>query len=237
MVMVTVPQPATADVPPATPGVPLTASTAVAATASVDLDTVLQNALIISADTQWGLFNSSNAAALTSSHVNAVDMTKQYRISDAPIENGGFLSYNKVKVPAQVLLEVVCDGSTVSIDGSGTLVGALSAITGGAFGGPTIRTEFMSALDALVADLNLYSVMTPENVYTNMNVIGYNIRRATTKGLTMLYVDIQLQEVRLVAVSQITQTMTPAGQAQQNGGNVQSATPTAAQTLSSEVIT
>ncbi|WP_010508415.1 phage baseplate protein [Komagataeibacter europaeus] len=235
MVMTLVAQPATANVGTGV-GVPKLWSTVVSdaeAVASVELDTLLQSYLVSNAATQWGLFNSSNQPVITASRVRAIDLRAQYRKSDAPQENGGFMSYNKVKMPRQIMLEVLCDGTAMSYGNISAITDLLAvAGIGGTSQGVTVRTQFLTALDTLVADLNSYHVTTPEATYANMNVVGYSIRRATERGLTMIHAEIMLEEVRLqrsTSVS-VTSPTEPSGATQTDSGNVQSQTPTSTQT-------
>ncbi|WP_146882493.1 phage baseplate protein [Acetobacter nitrogenifigens] len=222
--MTTVAQPVTANVI-AGSGVPKLWSTVITsaeAVASVELDTLLQSYLVQNASSQWGLFDSSNSAVITSGRVRAIDMRVGYQVTDAPQENGAFMSYNKVKQPRQIMLEVLCDGSTMSYGDTSAIDNLVSTFTTGATGGSTIRKRFLAALEALVANTTLYTATTPEATYPNMNVVGYSIRRAADRGLYLLYADIMLQEIRLTAVSRkATAAQEPSGETQQNSGNVQ----------------
>jgi hypothetical protein len=123
MVMQTIAQPVTANVIPGT-GVPRLWSTVISdaeAVASVELDTLLQSTLIKQADKLWGLFDSSNKPVLTSGRVRAIDARAAARITDAPQENGAFMSYNKVLMPGQIMLEILCDGTTMSYGNYGAI--------------------------------------------------------------------------------------------------------------------
>lgn len=224
MVMQTVAQPVTANVIPGT-GVPKLWSTVISdaeAVASVELDTLLQSYLIQQADKLWGIFDSSGTAVITSGRVRAIDMRAGYMISDAPLENGAFMSYNKVKRPSEIMVEMLCDGTSMSYGNLSAISNLLSA-TGitGASPELTARTSFTKALDTVVADLNLYHVTTPEQTYTNMNVVEYSMRRSVERGVTLLWADVRMQGVRINASSSVTPTANPAGAAKQNSGNVQ----------------
>jgi hypothetical protein len=224
MVMQTVAQPVTANVIPGA-GVPKLWSTVISdaeAVASVELDTLLQSYLIQQADTQWGIFDSKGVAVVTSGRVRAVDIRAGYMISDAPLEDGAFMSYNKVKRPSEIMVEMLCDGTAMSY-GNLSAISNLLSVTGkfGPSKEQKARTSFTKALDALVADLNLYHVTTPEQSYTNMNVVEYSLRRSVERGITLLWADVRLQEVRLTASSTTAKAKNPSGEAKQNSGNVQ----------------
>ncbi|GAA3686756.1 MULTISPECIES: phage baseplate protein [Acetobacter] len=235
MVMQTVAQPVTANVIPGA-GVPKLWSTVISdaeAVASVELDTLLQNYLIQQADKQWGIFDSKGVAVVTSGRVRAVDIRAGYMISDAPLEDGAFMSYNKVKRPSEIMVEMLCDGTAMSYGNLSAISNLLSA-TG--IAGPSkeqkARTSFTKALDALVADLNLYHVTTPEQSYTNMNVVEYSLRRSVERGITLLWADVRLQEVRLTSSNQLTKTVKPSGEDKAFSGPVSTETATSAQAAS-----
>ncbi|GAN72171.1 hypothetical protein ASY01nite_24320 [Acetobacter syzygii] len=224
MVMQTVAQPATANVVSGD-GVPKLWSPVRAdarAVASVEVDTLLQSYLVQQASTQWGIFDSTNSPVVTSGRVRAVDIRAGYMISDAPLENGAFMSCNKVKRPSEIMVELLCDGTTMSFGNISAISNLLSAFgVSGVSSELTVRSEFTQTLESLVADLNLYYVVTPEQRYTTMNVVEYSIRRSVERGVTLLWADVRLQEVRITATSSVTPTENPAGQAKQNSGNVQ----------------
>lgn len=235
MVMQTVAQPVTANVIPGA-GVPKLWSTVISdaeAVASVELDTLLQSYLIQQADTQWGIFDRKGVAVVTSGRVRAVDIRAGYMISDAPLEDGAFMSYNKVKRPSEIMVEMLCDGTAMSYGNLSAISNLLSA-TG--IAGPSkeqkARTSFTKALDALVADLNLYHVTTPEQSYTNMNVVEYSLRRSVERGITLLWADVRLEEVRLTSSNQLTKTVKPSGEDKAFSGPVSTETATSAQAAS-----
>ncbi|MBO1325340.1 hypothetical protein K2X14_11625 [Acetobacter sp. TBRC 12305] len=195
------------------------------ASASTVLGSLLDDYLVSQAAQQWGIFDASNSPVLTSGRVRALDVQSQYRISDAPLENGSFASYNKVRIPGQYMVEMLCDGSSTSLGNSDVIDTLISAFDSNATSsGQQGRTSFLAALDGVVADLNLYHVTTPEATYANVNVVGYHLRREARRGVTLLWADVLLQEVRLTPSNLTTSvdTAQPQGQAQQNGGNVQS---------------
>ncbi|AQT03729.1 hypothetical protein A0U91_00235 [Acetobacter persici] len=150
------------------------ASTGIKASASTILATALDEYTITNAASQWGIFTASNQPVLTSSHVRALEMRREEIVTDAPIEEGGFMSYNKVTRPAQIRLQIICDGSSFSYGDATAVTDVLAGLgLGVTSSGLSVRAAFTKALDSLVADLNQYHVATPEKTYLNMNVVGY----------------------------------------------------------------
>ncbi|ATJ91529.1 phage baseplate protein [Acetobacter tropicalis] len=225
-----VPLPSAWDVPVAA-GVPAllgqSVSTGIAASASTILATALDEYTISTAASHWGIFTASNQPVITSGHVRGMEIRREQIVTDAPIEEGSFMSYNKVKRPSLIRIEIICDGSSFSYGDTSAVTDLLSAFgVGGVTSGLSIRSAFTSILDTLVADLNLYHVATPEQIYLNMNVVGYSIRRFSESGVTMIGAEIDLQEIRPVSTGTLTKTISPSGEAKSFSGVVstQSAT-------------
>lgn len=198
-------------------------SNGVEASASTLLGTALDEYLIQNAASQWGIFTQAGDPVLTSAHVRALDIQAAAVLSDAPKENGAFTTYDKNHMPGRYIVEMLCDGSSFDYGSSGVISDLLSGIgITGASTSATLKSLFTAALDQLSADLNIYTVATPECTYTNVNVVGYHMRREAQRGASMIWAEIFLQEVRLNAEVAYTSTAQPQGEAAQNGGNVQS---------------
>lgn len=172
---------------------------------------------VFQVQTRWGIFDSKgkplgdpakftglvgnalDAAGLGSTlSTNSVDYSKDTRVSDFPIEQGSFASYNKVETPASPIVTLCLTGSENN------------------------RRTFLDAIDKATKSTDLYSVVTPEVTYIDYSIERYNYSRRSSKGATLLIVEITLKEIRQVS-SQYTQS---------NGGQVDApkdagATPTA----------
>lgn len=208
-------------------------STGIKASASTILATALDEYTITNAASQWGIFTASNQPVLTSSHVRAIEMRREEIVTDAPIEEGGFMSYNKVTRPAQIRLQIICDGSSFSYGDATAVTDLLAGLgLGVTSSGLSVRAAFTKALDSLVADLNQYHVATPEKTYLNMNVVGYGLRRSSESGVTMLMAEVDLQEIRPVSTGTLTQTVSPSGEGKSFSGTVAPQAATSAQTAS-----
>ena len=178
---------------PMVSGVPVINRTTVAPAVTPVL-TILSSALWQAIDTnpQWGIYD-SNGKPLTDTGLSGasgvvlsamglqpilstvgVDYSKEVRISDFPIEQGSFASYNKVELPAEPLVTMSYDGSIEK------------------------RTAFLNALDTATKSTGLYSVVTPEVKYINYSISRYSYSRYANKGLTLIIVNIWLKEIRQV---------------------------------------
>ena len=191
---------------PAVSGVPPLARRAGATAA---LPTLLVSDIGVSAayqqSAQWGLFNSDGSPAIVADSCIALDFRKEYRVADFPLEQGEFASYNKVAVPFEPRL-VFSRG-----------------------GGIAERSAFLAQIDAAIASLTLYQVITPDVTYPNVNVTHYTYRRSSQGGVSLLQVEVWCQEIRLVANGGLTNTLNPNSQGAASSGTVTPQTPSASQ--------
>lgn len=145
----------------------------------------------------WGIFGQNGIPLLLSDNVTSVKHQNTSKVSNAPVERGSFASYNKVGDPFTVTVQ-------------------MSKGSGGVFA----RGAFLGLLDTLANSTDLFLVITPEAVYPNMAITGYDYAREASDGARLLKVNIHLAEVRQVEVK-YTKTKPDGAQAQQDGGKVQ----------------
>lgn len=154
---------------------------------------------------KWGIFDDGGSPVVLADSVVSVEHAKEFRLSNYPIEEGGFESYNKVETPFEHRLVL-------------SKAGSLSD-----------RIGFLAQIKAVSESLELYSVYTPEFLFRNSNVTGWRLRRRGDSGVSMIQVEITIEQVRVTATAAFTQTQSPSGATQQNGGTVQAQTPSAGQ--------
>lgn len=169
-----------------------------------EVASVLLNAL--QSPAQWGIFDSitgnllggneqslsiiqSIQAQITGQQgpilsFNALEYVKETRISDFPVEEGGFATYNKVELP-----------------GNPTVTLALA-------GNESDRSAFLNAINAACLSTTLYFVITPEVIYGPVSLERYSYTRRSERGATLLMVEISLKEIRQVT-SQYSTVSTP----------------------------
>lgn len=159
---------------------------------------------------QWGVFDQSGSPVAIPDSVVSVDFRREWRISDYPVEQGGFQSYDKVAVPYDARVQFACDGTT------------------------TPRSLFLAQIDAAANALDLFTVVTPDQTYPNVNIVHYGYRRERQNGVGIILVDIWLEEIRDTVQTQFTNTKQSTGAADTNIGGVQPVQPTPAQAASSQ---
>jgi len=123
----------------------------------------------------WGIFSpKTGQPVFASDSVVALDYRQEWRIADYPIERGGFVSYNKLKMPFDIRVSFSFAGNQGLL---GSLIpgGALLSLIPG-FSGADTRRTMLQMLDAAIARLDLVSVVTPEAQYPLVNIIHYDFR-------------------------------------------------------------
>jgi hypothetical protein len=195
---------------------------------------------------QWGLFLNGEPAVVADS-VISFDYREDWEISDAPTEEGGFESYNKVQRPFDVRLRFATGGSQAD------------------------RQDFIQSVQQIIGALDLFDAVTPEATYQSVNPTHWDYSRKADRGAGLLHIDLYCRQVRVTATSQYTSTtdgnptttttaggsgsgtgtvtrgedlpnisgpvtfsntQSPSAAAQVNGGTVQPMTPTAAENAS-----
>ena len=159
----------------------------------------------------WGIY-SGGSAVVHAETVLTFDYRQQWAIADYPIEGGSFESYDKVATPFDARFRFATGGSE------------------------TQRQELLSSIKSIAGNTQLYTVVTPEAVYQNVNITHYDYSRAAQNGLGLIVVDVWAQEIRVAASGGTFSTQDPTSAPQVNGGSVQTteATPTQ-ETMGTEI--
>ena len=145
----------------------------------------------------WGIFDQRGIPLLLADNVASVRHETKSQIANVPVELGSFATYNKVAEPFNI-----------------------SVMMTKASGGVTERGAFLALLDALANSTDLFMVITPEAVYPNCNITGYDYAREAGDGARMIKVDIHLQEIREVVVKYKT-VKADSASVEKDGGKVQ----------------
>lgn len=176
---------------------------------SPNLLNVLGN--IVGIGTQWGIFDTNGNQVVQPDSIVGFDYRKEYTISDYPVEQGAFESYDKVETPYEITIRMTKGGSLSD------------------------RQTFLSSIDTIKGDTNLYSIATPEVTLVNGNIVSVDYSRKNDRGVGLITVDCRVMEVRETAQQQFTNTPSsfsssnvaaPQSSDPENGGVVQPQTPT-----------
>ena len=149
---------------------------------------------------KWGLFTQGVAPPILPDSVIKVSYRGEAKVATAPLEQGAFYSYNKVQEPfaARVIFAI------------------------GGF--PSHRQAFLKACEDAKQSLGLYNLVMPDGVKKNVNVIHYDFERSAMSGVSLMTVDIWVQEIRLAGAPAFSNTAAPSGANPQTTGAVAPAT-------------
>lgn len=169
--------------------------------ATVDAAISLGGAALINAifGNYWGIFSEFGVPILLADNVISLKYSTTAKISNAPIEKGSFASYNKVQ-----------DAWTASVQMSK------------GSGGTLMRGAFLAQVEIISNSTTKYHIITPEYVYTNANIVGYDTSREASDGAQLIKVNLHLEEVREVTVEYDTEEVkNPDDSANKDGGDKQ----------------
>lgn len=146
---------------------------------------------------QWGLFQNGEPV-VTADNVVAFDFRQDRRISNYPVEEGAFESYNKVPVPFDVRLTFSTGGSVAK------------------------RQEMINSIDAIIDSTDVFDGVTPEKVYTSINPVHQSMRRTGRSGAGLVVIDVYCQQIRVTTSQQFVNNQ----QQTSSNGNAGSGTTT-----------
>jgi hypothetical protein len=154
---------------------------------------------------QWGIFDANLNPVITGDSTLRIGYVHEYQVSDYPTEDGGFQSYNRVQKPYEVKIAFAQGGGVEDV------------------------SAFLLGVEATLASLDLYTVVTPEAAYPNLSLNHMDYDRSASSGAQLLDVEVWSREVRVAAAPAFTTTANPQAKSVQVGGQVQGQTPTQAQ--------
>ena len=124
---------------------------------------------------RWGIVTPAGSTALTPDSFIEFEYRAERKIPTYPVEQGGFASYNKVALPFDINVIVTCSGN-----------GAMTKI------------QFLAAIQTMLSELTLVSVVTPDGTFVNCNLIHVDYRREARQGATLIIAQLKFQEIRVV---------------------------------------
>jgi len=155
---------------------------------------------------RWAIYTAKGAVAIAPDSFKDLDDSKDFNIPRYPVESGGFQSYNKVELPADLRLALLKAGNDPA------------------------KTAFLKTVSDYAASTELLTVVTPGRTYRNMNLVHFDQHRSAEAGAAMLTVRLAFLEVRTSAKAAFTTVADPTAASNVNGGAVQVRTPSASQT-------
>ena len=142
----------------------------------------------------WGIYLPSKKKAQARLILEAdgfldFEIQNSSQVAGYRIEQGKFAHYNKVDSPYITSLVMVKTGDE-----------------------ETLR-DFLLSLDTISNDICLYDIVTPEQVYSNANVLRYSYKRNAQEGFNTLYINLVFLQILSVSEAQFNKpTETVSGQ-------------------------
>lgn len=142
------------------------------------------------------LDNNSNAVIITPDTVPRFEFSNDVRVSDFPVQNGAFASYNSVQMPFEINMTLVCGGLNILTPSA--LSNQLGLNLGNQF---MKKSDFLTTLESMLSSINLFQIVTPDEIYKNAKLEHFDYRRETNRGATILYADCRFREIRQVGTA------------------------------------
>jgi len=160
--------------------------------------------------TDWKILDANTSApVIVPDTVPRFEYRGEARVSDYPVEQGAFASYNKVQVPFEIRMTMVCSGLNLVQKGAQAVRDAVGLSIGQNL---MLRTDFLDTLDYMRLTTDLFVIVTPDKTYSNVNLEHFDYRRETTNGARMLIVEAWFREIRVSGAAKYTNdTAAPSG--------------------------
>lgn len=123
----------------------------------------------------WDIFDADGKRLLEFDTFFSIDAMSDAQVTQAPVENGSFASYNKQIAPIR---------STVVL---------------GYTGESTVRSAIIKKCEALISGTDLVSIVTPDRTLMDMSLVAMDYSYRAEHGIDRLVVALTFEEVRQVS--------------------------------------
>lgn len=114
-----------------------------------------------------------------------VEVGAEASVSTAPVEKGGYTSFNKIQRPPELHVTFTVEGWTAF---SGDVPNLTNFST-------TSRSEVLKTLEMMRTTAGLYDIETPDRTWTSCDLVKYDYRIRRNNGPTLLTVNAIFQPV------------------------------------------
>lgn len=129
----------------------------------------------------WGVFDDQGNQVVSPDSVLDLTHRTESDLPTFPVQDGQFANYNKVAIPFTIMLRFAKGGSVDD------------------------RIAFLADIDGLYQSIELYTVVSPERTYQNLNLQYYEIRRRGPQGAYFLQeVDLYFKQILQVTAQYTT---------------------------------
>jgi hypothetical protein len=122
----------------------------------------------------WGVFDMSGNKVINADSVLDFNYKKDYSISDYPVQQDAFASFNKVAHPFEIVVRLV-KGSSLSD-----------------------RVTFEAQCESVADSINLFQIYTPEKQYPSVNVLRHEVNRREAHGANFIEADLFFRQINQV---------------------------------------
>lgn len=126
---------------------------------------------------KWRFVNEQGANVLPDAAVFQVSVTSGGKVVSEPIEQGSFMTYNKVNSPLEINADISFSGTNAYLQ------------------------SVISMIEALKTAVSYFSIVTPVYEYERMTLQNYDYGLNATDGLGVLHINAQFIEIREVDVA------------------------------------
>ncbi len=166
----------------------------------------------------WLILSSDGSPAIVPDTVPRFEYRGESRVADYPLEQGAFASYNKVQVPYDIRMVMVCAGANYIQAGAQALKNILNIGVGQNM---MSRQDFISTLDYMRDTTDLFTIVTPDKTYPSTSLVHYDFRKESNDGAVMLKVEAWFREIRVTGNATYSLSNSPSAASPQNLGTVQ----------------
>ncbi|ECQ3321599.1 hypothetical protein GIZ89_23605 [Salmonella enterica] len=114
-----------------------------------------------------------------------VEVGAEASVSTAPVEKGGYTSFNKIQRPPELHVTFTVEGWTAFSGGVPNLTNFST----------TSRSEVLKTLEMMRTTAGLYDIETPDRTWTSCDLVKYDYRIRSNNGPTLLTVNAIFQPV------------------------------------------
>lgn len=129
---------------------------------------------------RWGLFDADGQVVLRPTSFLGLEYRNSQRVSNYPLEQGAFESYNKVADPFDLVVGLAHGGNLGE------------------------RADFLATVLELSKTLDTYTLVTPEETFESVNIQRYDYARKLHNGAGLIVVNLYLTEIRINTESEFT---------------------------------
>ncbi|MGI0465436.1 MULTISPECIES: phage baseplate protein [Serratia] len=141
----------------------------------------------------YGIYYASGASVGTKpfspTSFVVIEVGGEASITTAPIERGGYTSFNKVQRPAELHI-------TFTVEGWTGFSGGLPNLTNLTL---TSRSDVLATMETMRTTAEVYDIETPDKTYSSYDLTKYDYRIRSDGGPTLLTVTAVFQDVQDVA--------------------------------------